>query len=374
VNDRGQKAGPEDLPEGWSYATLEQVCDPVLAVDPRKHFEAEFKYIDISSIDAEKLSIFAAKNISKNEKAPSRARQLVKSGDTLLSTVRVYLRNIAMVHGDYDGQIASTGFCVLRGSTALEHRFLFHFVTGRSFTNALLPLQRGNSPPAVLEEDVKAQRIPVPPINEQRRIVEKIDELFSDIEQGEAALSRAKALLQRYRQAVLNSAVTGELTRDWRGQHTGEIETGEQLLARILETRRAAWEQAELAKMAAKGQRPKDDSWKRRYKEPIPPDIDRRDLPAAWTRTTIASIALLVTDGDHNPPKRVPVGVPHLTAKNVTGWTFDMRGCSFVSPEGFAQTKARYHPKAGDVIITCVGRLEERQSCRASSSLAQIEI
>jgi type I restriction enzyme S subunit len=72
--------------------------------------------------------------------------------------------------------------------------------------------------------------IPVCPTNEQRRIVEKIDELFSLIEAGERALERARRLLERYRQSILKAAVTGELTRDWRERHKGEVEPADILL------------------------------------------------------------------------------------------------------------------------------------------------
>jgi type I restriction enzyme S subunit len=356
MNDRGQNAGPEDLPDGWSYAPLEQVCDPVLAVDPKKHFEHGFSYIDISSINAEELRIVAAKHVSKRETPPSRARQLVNSGDTLLSTVRVYLRNVAIVSGEYDGQIASTGLCVLRGSIALEHRFLFHFVTGRSFTNTLLPLQRGNSPPAVLEEDIKAQRIPVPPINEQRRIVEKIDELFSDIEQGEAALRRAKTLLQRYRQAVLKAAVTGELTRDWRARHQGEIETGEQLLARILETRRAAWEKAELGKMTAKGQRPKNDSWKRRYKEPTAPDTAGFPaLPEGWVWASIGQLfrVFIGSTPSRSSPEFWGGEVPWVSSGEVAFCRIKSTK-ERISTLGLERSSTRIHPP-GTVLLAMIG-------------------
>ena len=120
---------------------------------------------------------------------------------------------------------------------------------------------------------LEAARVPVPPEREQERIVAKIDELFSELDAGVASLQRARALLKKYRQAVLKAAVTGELTRDWRERHKGEIrETGADLLQRILKARRAAWEAAELKKLRAKGNRPKDDRWKQKYKEPQPPD------------------------------------------------------------------------------------------------------
>ena len=80
---------------------------------------------------------------------------------------------------------------------------------------------------------------------EQARIVSKIDELFSRIDEGERALERVEA--GRAVSAVLKAAVTGELTRKWREEHAGELESGEALLTRTLEARRQAWEQSELA-------------------------------------------------------------------------------------------------------------------------------
>jgi type I restriction enzyme S subunit len=145
---------------------------------------------------------------------------------------------------------------------------------------------------------------------------------------------------------VLKAAVTGELTRDWRERNQGEIrESGAELLQRILKARRAAWEAAELKKLRAKGNRLRDDRWKQKYKEPQPPDTTGLPaLPAGWLWATVDSIAALVTDGDHNPPKRVEYGIPHLTAKNVKQWSFDTTGCTFVSDAGFEQTRARYEP------------------------------
>src|SRR5690606_19347072 len=108
------------------------------------------------------------------------------------------------------------------------------------------------SPPSVQDGDVKAQTIPLPPTSEQKRIVSRIDELFSRIDEGERALEQVSKLVERYRQSLLKAAVTGELTRDWREARKAAgqpIESGEALLTRILTARREAWEQAELAKM-----------------------------------------------------------------------------------------------------------------------------
>ena len=71
----------------------------------------------------------------------------------------------------------------------------------------------------------------------------------------------------------------------------------------------------------------------------------------------LAEVADLITDGDHNPPTRVPSGVPHLTAKNVRQHRLDFTGCTFVSEADFARTRKRFEPSPGDLIVTCVGTI-----------------
>jgi type I restriction enzyme, S subunit len=72
---------------------------------------------------------------------------------------------------------------------------------------------------------------------------------------------------------------------------------------------------------------------------------------------TIGEVSQLVTDGDHNPPRRVAEGVPHITAKGIRHGRIDFGGCSYITEDGYLQTSARYAPEPGDVIVTCVGTI-----------------
>jgi type I restriction enzyme S subunit len=113
---------------------------------------------------------------------------------------------------------------------------------------------------------VRQTLIPIPPLNEQRRIVAKIEELFSDLDAGVAALERAKANLKRYRAAVLKAAVEGKLTESWRAENP-DTEPAAKLLERILAERRKKWEADQLAKFDAAGKEPPK-NWKEKYVEP----------------------------------------------------------------------------------------------------------
>jgi type I restriction enzyme S subunit len=150
--------------------------------------------------------------------------------------------------------------------------------------------------------------------------VEKIDELFSLIEAGEQALAKARKLLEGYRQSVLNAAVTGELTKDWRERHQGEIESGEGLLKRILKARRKAWEKAELAKMHARGKPPTNDRWKQKYKSPQSPDTSNLpEVPKGWAWASLEMLTDIVggitVDAKRTGPDLQEV--PYLRVANV---------------------------------------------------------
>ncbi|MBI5305436.1 MAG: restriction endonuclease subunit S [Chloroflexi bacterium] len=220
------------LPKGWVWTRLGDIVDGVEKTDPHTAPEIEFDYLDIASIDNTQQKVTSPKRYFGID-APSRARQVVKSGDIIFSTVRTYLKNIASVPSVYDGQIASTGFCVIRPSDGINNTLIFLLTQTDGFLNPLNELQRGTSYPAVRDSDVFAQFVPLAPLPEQHRIVAKIEELFSDLDAGVAALRKTQAELKRYRQAVLKAAVEGKLTAEWRAANAGKVESAEKLLERI---------------------------------------------------------------------------------------------------------------------------------------------
>ena len=272
---------PQPVPSGWQTTTLGAICLPVQKVQPQDEPDHSFTYLDIASIDNTKYRIVSPKTYS-GANAPSRARQRVRGGNTLFSTVRTYLKNIAMVPPEFDGQVASTGFCVLNPSDAIDPRYVFYHTVSDDFVSNLNPLQRGTSYPAVRNDDVLAQRIDLPPLPEQRRIVAEIEKQFTRLDASVAALLRTQANLKRYRASVLRAACSGELVPTWAELARAEgreYEPADVLLERILAERRARWETQE----------------KRRgkYKEPAAPDTsDLPPLPEGWVWATTGQVIL----------------------------------------------------------------------------------
>lgn len=160
----------------WVKAQIAKTCLRTRMQDPRRNPNKSFIYVDISTIDRDLKIITSAPEIIGSE-APSRARKEIREGDILVSTVRPNLNAVAVVPPELDGQIASTGFCVLRpNKSAIVGKYLFFFTTTPYFVGILNGKVRGAHYPAVSDGDVKEIELPLPTIPEQHRIVKIIDQ------------------------------------------------------------------------------------------------------------------------------------------------------------------------------------------------------
>lgn len=175
-----------------------RLVDPVMKWNPRNDGAGTFTYIDISSVDQETKTVAECATVEAAE-APSRARQLVATGDVLVSTVRPNLNAVAFVQSDLDGATASTGFCVLRPRPdELDGRYLYHWVQAVPFVGHLVQLATGASYPAVSDKIVKSTAIPLPPMEQQRRIAAVLDAAEALRTKRRRALAKLDSLTQAF--------------------------------------------------------------------------------------------------------------------------------------------------------------------------------
>ena len=159
--------------------------------NPTKFPDQNFVYVDVAGVDNKTKQISGARTLIGAD-APSRARKVIRSGDVLVSTVRPNLNAVAVVPESLDGQVASTGFCVLRATPRVLPEYLFNFVRSQTFVDNLNQLVAGALYPAVTDGQVLDQKLPVPAVAEQRRIVD--------------LLSRAEGIVRLRREAQQKAA------------------------------------------------------------------------------------------------------------------------------------------------------------------------
>ena len=174
-----------------------ETVSKVSTCDPRTELaEGLFEYIDISLVNRETKRVEGNNRIAA-EDAPSRARQIVKARDILVSTVRPNLNAVAQVPDELDGAIASTGFTILRPKkSVIDDRYLFQWVKSPQFIARMVEKATGASYPAVSDRIVKDSMIPLPPLHEQCRISAVLDKTDALREKRRQAISALDRLLQ----------------------------------------------------------------------------------------------------------------------------------------------------------------------------------
>ena len=197
---------------GWQTRKLAYVLVRTETLNPEMTPDAEFDYIDVSSVSNSSFQIEQTQRI-KGKDAPSRARKLVRANDVLFATIRPTLKRIAIVPSERDSQVCSTGYFVLRTNADLHHKFLYYYLFNDSFMSQMEALQKGASYPAVTDAEVRSQQISFPIIQEQQRIVTILDEAFEGIATATANakknLAYARELFESYLQSVFTNKGEG---------------------------------------------------------------------------------------------------------------------------------------------------------------------
>lgn len=180
----------------------------------------------------------------------------------------------------------------------IDKRFVFHLLNSSYFQEPILSIER-SAQDGFNKDDLSRIYIPLPPLNEQKRIVKKLDAIIPKVDEVNSRLERVPLILKRARQSILNQAITGELTKDWRKEH---------------------------------------------------------NITESWETTTFKSIATKLTDGSHNPPPQKAEGYPVISAKNIKNNQIVIDNVErYTDEEGFLKENKRTNIKYGDIILGIIG-------------------
>lgn len=205
-----------DVPEHWIVKPLKRwVCLNARTLGEKTAPDFEFRYVDISSVKTGRLTRELERLCF--EGAPSRARRVLRRGDTIISTVRTYLKAIWYVNEDTEDLIASTGFAVLTPRNNVEPEYLAYMIQSTAFVNRVTANSIGIAYPAIAESVLGRFPVVVPlTLAEQQAIVIRIKEENTPIDNTiEQALAEIK-LIREYRDRLIADVVTGQVdVRSW---------------------------------------------------------------------------------------------------------------------------------------------------------------
>ena len=176
TNRLKHKSHYENVPNGWIMLKGKYLFESMKSTKPTEEF---FKYIDIDSID-NRIGIVTAPKVLPSQNAPSRASRYTCKGDVLFSMVRPYLRNIAIV--PENNCIASTGFFVCHPIPVMTAEFCYFLMKSSYIVDGLNQFMKGDNSPSINNANITDWIYPIPPLEEQNRIVKKIKKLYGTID------------------------------------------------------------------------------------------------------------------------------------------------------------------------------------------------
>ena len=285
---------PYQVPENWCWMRGTAIFREMETRKPAGEF---FDYIDIDAIDNSLQVVTAPKHMAVKD-APSRASRAVHYGDTVFSLVRPYLKNIAFIDEFLKDCIASTGFYVCSPSSVLGPRYLYLLMTSSYVVDGLNQYMKGDNSPSIRKDDIELFAYPIPPLAEQQRIVDRIEYLFANLDEAKEKAQSVLDSFETRKAAILHKAFTGELTVQWRAEHGVEMER--------------------------------------------------------WVNETLQSVcSMKITDGTHKTPTYcdADVGVPFISAKDVTGEAICWDKIKYIVPELHDELYARLAPQLDDILL-----------------------
>jgi type I restriction enzyme S subunit len=338
VTEENEKLPP--LPQGWIWTKLEELAD-VVDVDHKMpksvrdgvHFISPKDFVDPEGIDFEN-----SKRISEEDFQRLSRKCKPESGDLIYSRIGT-IGKVRKVPRDTLFHV-SYSLCLIKPADTLkESDILYVFLKSPSVLKQALAKKRSIGVPDLGLGDIKKFMVPLAPLNEQKRIVGMVRELFSRLDAGVEGLRKVKAQLKRYRQAVLKYAFEGKLTEKWRKTHKHETEPATKLLEKIEQ------------------EREKDP----KRKEPIL--IDKSELPEiqeSWIWTTIGSLFDVCSGG--TPSRRKPEywngNIPWVSSGEVAFCEIKSTN-EHITKEGLENSSAKLYP-TGTVLMALYGEGKTR--------------
>lgn len=351
------------LPAGWSFAKVEVLSELIRGISYKKEQARSAPEMGLKPI-LRANNINGGLNFKSLVYVPEELisdNQLVQKDDIVFSMSsgsKHLVGKSARAVSDFDGSYGA--FCgVVRPSGFICKPYLYYVFQENNFRNLISQVAKGSNINNLKREHILSFGVSLPPLNEQKRIVAKIEELFSELDSGIAALKTARKKLKVYRHAVLKHAFEGKLTKKWREENSEKLESPAQVIARIQKEREARYAQEiEEWKAAVHVWEANGENGRKPGKPSKPPEVRRASVPdfetpLEWAVFEFGSIAYECVLGKMlDKGKNIGEERPYLGNINVRWGKFEID-----EPKTMKIEKSeieRYSLQVGDLVI-CEG-------------------
>jgi type I restriction enzyme S subunit len=332
----------EELPEGWAKTVLDVVGKWSTGGTPSRKIGSYFGggTAWVKSGDLNDGYITETEETISRTGLQNSAAKVVPPGTVSIALYGATIGKLGILRIEAATNQACASCQVDEALTS--NKFVFYYLLHQR--QALIAAGQGGAQPNLTNQIVREWPVILPPLAEQERIVNRIEQLLVELDSAKTRLSKLPLFLKWFRQAVLAAACSGKLTEDWRRENPS-INAAATLLAEILEKRREWFERSKDRKNS-------------RYKQPLGLDLqESSELPPEWRSATIDQISTLITKGS-SPGwqgfEYTASGVTFVRSQNVLWGTLRTDDLVYL-PEQFNDTHRNSIIHEGDVLLNLVG-------------------
>ncbi len=348
------------IPDNWVWTTLEQIADMTSGGTPsrtkKEYWNGNINWLKSGELKDTYIHEVEEKITEEGLKGSS-AKIFPK--DTLLMAMygatvgRLGILNV-------DSSTNQAVCAIFNYHKLFVNEYLFFYLL--SMRQKMLKDSFGGAQPNLSQGYIKSIEIPFAPLNEQKKIVAKIEKLFSNLDNSDKYLLHLEKQLKRYRQSVLKSAFEGELTKEWKKKQSN-LETADELLEKIKIERTLYIENEIREKFKDKTEKWIKDKVKNEVDKfystlkPIEDEEKPFEVPNHWVWVRLDELSKKITDGTHFTPTYVAEGVSFISVKDIKDKKINFENCKYISKEEHIELYKRCNPENNDVLITKSGTI-----------------
>lgn len=351
---------PYKLPSNWVWTKLEDISynyqigliKSVLEQGNNK----EYKYLKMNNI-TNNGKLILDQLVYVDATLEEYKKFKLNKGDFLFNTRNSYelvgKNTVFNLDGDY---LYNNNILKLNFYENISPNIISYYLNSPKGKEKLTEIKSGTTNvSAIYAKDLKKLSIPLPPLEEQKRIVEKLDSLFEKIQKIKEIIEEIKEKTTSRREAILSKAFSGELTEKWRGEN--HTENARELLVKINDEKIRVWED-ECKKAEDEGRKkPAKPKLKTIDEMLVAEEEEPYKLPNNWVWTRLEDISHKITDGAHKTPTYVKEGIPFISVKDIRNNEIFFDDTKFITLEEHQELYKRCDPEKGDVLVTKSGTI-----------------
>ena len=350
---------PYAIPSNWVWTRLTNLCDVKggKRIPKGEEFSNEKTknvYLRVSDFNNYSINQDKLKYIS-DDLAENLKNYKISTEDLYLSIAGT-IGKIGIIPYELDKSFLTENAVKLTNiSNATNNKFLLNCFKTNFIQNLISDSITSSGQPKLAIFRIENFSIPLPPLEEQKRIVEKLDFLFEKTKRAKEIIEEIKVNIENRKISILDRAFKGTLTSKWRSESkTSDVK---ELLKSINEEKIKKWEEDCLQAEKGGNKKPKKPTITEVKDMIVPVDEQPYKLPDSWVWVRLENLCSKITDGAHKTPKYTNSGVPFISVKDVYDNQISFDDTKFISQEEHNELYKRCNPEYDDILLTKSGTI-----------------